>query len=61
MSISGYTTSQTILFPEPPLHTAKFQAFARQEIRLWEEIYTEFLAAIPNLLVLHFEVFLKKL
>ena len=49
------------MFPEPPLHTAKFQAFARREIRLWEEIYTDFLAAIPNLLVLHFEVIPKTL
>ena len=54
--ISDYSTTQTLMFPEPPLHSAKFHAFARREIRLWEEIYTDFLAAIPNLLVLHFEV-----
>ena len=54
--VSDYSTTQTLMFPEPPLHSAKFQAFARREIRLWEEIYTDFLATIPNLLVLHFEV-----
>ena len=54
--LSDYTTSQTPRFPEPPLHRPKFQAFARREIQLWEEIYSDFLATIPNLLVLHFEV-----
>ena len=54
--VSDYSTTQTLMFPEPPLHSAKFHAFARREIRLWEEIYTDFLATIPNLLVLHFEV-----
>ena len=54
--VSDYTTTQTLRFPEPPLHRAKFQAFALREIRLWEEIYSDFLATIPNLLVLHFEV-----
>ena len=53
---ADYNTPQTLNFQEPPLHKPKFLSFARREIQLWEEIYVDFLAVIPNLLVLHFEV-----
>ena len=53
---ADYNTPQTLNFQEPPLHKSKFLSFARREIQLWEEIYLDFLAVIPNLLVLHFEV-----
>lgn len=49
--------SRSLFSLEGSVHTDTFRRFVRREIRLWEEIYLDFITVGSELLVIHYENF----